>query len=59
MLTDKPVLLLFGTGQGLAPEVLEECDGILRPLRWMDGYNHLSVRAAAAIIMDRLLGDCY
>lgn len=59
MLTDRPVLLLFGTGQGLAPEVLEECDGILRPLRWMDGYNHLSVRAAAAIIMDRLLGDCY
>ncbi|HEU6438384.1 MAG TPA: RNA methyltransferase, partial [Nitratidesulfovibrio sp.] len=28
-------------------------------VRWMDGYNHLSVRTAAAIIMDRILGDCY
>ncbi len=59
MLEERPVLLVFGTGHGLAPEVLEGCDAILRPLRWMDGYNHLSVRAAAAIIMDRLLGDCY
>lgn len=58
-LDERPVLLVFGTGHGLAPEVLEGCDAILRPLRWMDGYNHLSVRAAAAIIMDRLLGDCY
>lgn len=59
ILDDRPVLLLFGTGHGLAPEVLEGCDALMRPLRWMDGYNHLSVRAAAAIIMDRLLGDCY
>lgn len=59
ILDTRPVLLVFGTGHGLATEVLEGCDAILRPLRWMDGYNHLSVRAAAAIIMDRLLGDCY
>lgn len=52
-----PVLLLLGTGHGLAPEVLAACDGILRPLRFMDGYNHLSVRAAAAIVTDRILGD--
>ena len=56
-LTEKPVLLLLGTGHGLAPEVLTHCDGLLRPLRFLDGYNHLSVRAAAAILLDRILGD--
>ena len=58
-LGQRPVLLLFGTGHGLAPEVLENCDGLLRPLRFLDGYNHLSVRAAAAITIDRILGDVY
>lgn len=58
-LQDTPVLLLLGTGHGLAPEVLAQCDGILRPLRYLDGYNHLSVRAAAAIVADRILGDIY
>ncbi|MFV0421163.1 tRNA (guanosine(37)-N1)-methyltransferase TrmD [Oleidesulfovibrio sp.] len=57
MLREKPVLLLFGTAHGLAPDVLEKCDGILRPIRSLDGYNHLSVRTAAAIIVDRVLGD--
>lgn len=59
ILEERPVLLLFGTGHGLAPELLNGCDAFLRPLRWLGDYNHLSVRAAAAIIMDRLLGDCY
>ncbi|UZP67220.1 tRNA (guanosine(37)-N1)-methyltransferase TrmD [Desulfovibrio mangrovi] len=57
ILAERPVLLLFGTAHGLAPQVLEECDGILRPVRYLDGYNHLSVRTAAAIIIDRILGD--
>ncbi|MFV0349864.1 MAG: tRNA (guanosine(37)-N1)-methyltransferase TrmD [Halodesulfovibrio sp.] len=57
LLAERPVLLLFGTAHGLAPQVLEECDGILRPVRYLDGYNHLSVRTAAAIIIDRILGD--
>ena len=57
LLAERPVLLLLGTGHGIAPEVLEQCHAILPPLRWMDGYNHLPVRAAAAIILDRLLGD--
>lgn len=56
-LGERPVLLLLGTGHGLAPEVLARCDALLPPLRWMDEYNHLPVRAAAAILMDRLLGD--
>ena len=58
-LTRRPVLLLLGTGHGLAPEVLESCDGLLRPVRFLDGYNHLSVRAAAAIILDRILNDVF
>lgn len=53
----KPVLLVLGTGHGLVPEVLNRCAGVLRPIRFFSDYNHLSVRCAAAIIVDRLLGD--
>lgn len=56
-LDKRPVLLVLGTSHGLAPEVLAQCEGVLPPLRWMDSYNHLPVRAAAAILLDRLLGD--
>ena len=51
-----PVLLCLGTARGLAPEFLARCDGRLRPLRFL-GDNHLSVRSAAAILADRILGD--
>jgi hypothetical protein len=53
-----PVLILFGTGWGLADEVCARADQQLEPIRSprADGYNHLSVRAAAAITFDRLLG---
>ena len=51
-----PVLLLFGTAHGLAPEVMEKADAILEPISGNTGYNHLSVRSAASIIFDRLLG---
>ena len=57
MLHDKPVLLLFGTGHGLSPEVHALCHAFAPPLRRYGGYNHLSVRSAAAIIFDRILGD--
>ena len=56
MCEEGPVLLLLGTAQGLVPEVLARCDGVLRPIRYL-GYNHLSVRSAAAILADRILGD--
>ena len=56
-LRDEPVLLVLGTGHGLRPEVLEGADGMLRAIRFMDRYNHLSVRSAASIMVDRLLGD--
>lgn len=50
----RPELLIFGTGWGLTPEVLDRCDDVLEPIRGVGEYNHLSVRSAAAIILDRL-----
>lgn len=54
-LRERPVLLLFGTGHGLSPE--QACDAVAPSLRWHGGYNHLSVRSAASIMFDRILGD--
>jgi tRNA (guanine37-N1)-methyltransferase len=52
----RPVLLIFGTGQGLAQELLDRCDYLLVPVEGLSDYNHLSVRSAVAIILDRWLG---
>ncbi len=52
----RPVLLVFGTAHGLTPEVIDTVDAMLPPLQGKTTYNHLSVRSAAAIILDRLLG---
>ena len=52
---DASYLILLGTGWGLTREVTEEADYVLEPIEGK-GYNHLSVRTAAAIILDRLLG---
>lgn len=49
-----PALVMFGTGFGLAPSILEHADVTLDGIRGPGDYNHLSVRAAFAIIMDRL-----
>jgi len=55
--SSRPILILFGTGYGLAEEVMAAADAILAPLGDPCGWNHLSVRCAAAITLDRLLGD--
>lgn len=52
----RPILFLFGTGQGLSDELLEKSDYILCPVNGLTDYNHLSVRSAVAIILDRWLG---
>jgi hypothetical protein len=52
--TERPVLLIFGTGHGLHDEVLRKVDVILEPIAPESDFNHLSVRAAAAIVLDRL-----
>ena len=54
---DKTVILLFGTAWGLHEEVMKKTDNILDPVSGKTGYNHLSVRTAAAIILDRLAGE--
>lgn len=49
-------LLLFGTGWGLTEEVFDVADFVLEPIRGRGDYNHLSVRSAVSIYMDRLFG---
>ena len=57
----KPILLLFGTGYGLHSELIEEADYRLKSLvgSASDGYNHLSVRSAVAIYLEKLRGEEY
>lgn len=51
-----PYLLVLGTAWGLAPDLMQGADYRLAPIEGSTAYNHLSVRSAAAIILDRLLG---
>jgi hypothetical protein len=50
-------LLLLGTGWGLAEELITRCEYILDPIYGPTSYNHLPVRVAAGIMLDRLLGS--
>jgi hypothetical protein len=52
----RPFLVLFGTGWGLTEATLSQADYVLEPIQGRTEFNHLSVRSAAAIILDRLLG---
>jgi len=56
--SERTSLVLFGTGWGLAGPLLDDADVLLAPISGANetGYNHLSVRAACAIVLDRLLG---
>jgi hypothetical protein len=51
-----PVMLMLGTGFGLAPPMRDRADLVLDPINGPGAYNHLSVRAAASIMLDRLRG---
>lgn len=55
--TEHPYLLLFGTGWGLAEEIFDRADFVLEPIMGAGDYNHLSVRAATAIILDRMMEE--
>jgi hypothetical protein len=57
-------LILFGTGFGMTEALLRKADHVLAPIEAPNlpetrrsGYNHLSVRSACAILLDRLYGD--
>lgn len=55
----KPAVIVFGTGWGISESFYPEVHRILAPVYGPEGhggYNHLSVRSAVAIILDRLLG---
>jgi hypothetical protein len=49
-------LLLLGTGWGLTHELITRCEYVLAPIYGPTSYNHLPVRVAAGIMLDRLLG---
>jgi hypothetical protein len=51
-----PFLILFGTAWGLSKDLISQTNYVLKAIEGVGNYNHLSVRAAAAIILDRLLG---
>lgn len=53
---EDPYLLMFGTGWGMSDALLSRAEYCLEPLNGPSDYNHLSVRSACAIILDRLLG---
>jgi hypothetical protein len=51
----EPYLLLFGTGSGLTQDVIRKGHVRLSPLTGKSHYNHLPVRCAVAMILDRLI----
>jgi hypothetical protein len=48
-------VLIFGTGSGIAAEVVNTADYRLEPIRGQGNYNHLAVRSAVAIVLDRVM----
>jgi tRNA (guanine37-N1)-methyltransferase len=52
----RPFLIIFGTGWGLTETIISQSDYVLEAVEGYTDYNHLSVRSAAAIILDRLMG---
>ena len=54
---DVPYIIMFGTGYGLSSEILDRSDVLLEPIGSPSDWNHLSVRSAVAITLDRLLAE--
>lgn len=54
---DSPHMLIMGTGWGLADEIFANSTNTLEPILAVGDYNHLSVRSATAIMLDRLIGE--
>ncbi|MBP6627950.1 MAG: tRNA (guanosine(37)-N1)-methyltransferase TrmD [Kofleriaceae bacterium] len=53
---ERPLLLLFGTGWGLVDTQVPEVNQVLSPIEGGGDWNHLSVRSAVAVVLDRLFG---
>lgn len=57
---NRPFIIVLGTGWGLTDEFIRNSEYVLKPIEPVEGgYNHLSVRSAASIIVDRLAGEEY
>ncbi len=54
---ERHVLVLFGTGWGLSDQVVDRCEKMLVPIKGKGDYNHLSLRVAIGIILDRIFGE--
>jgi len=55
--SNRIVMILFGTGWGIAEDLIRKADYLLEPIFGISDYNHLSVRTAAAITLDRLFSQ--
>ena len=55
-LDPSPLLILLGTGWGLDDSRIPSVSTVLTPIHGASNWNHLSVRSAAAILLDRLFG---
>lgn len=54
---DHSPVFIFGTGWGLHDEVMDMADAVMTPITGgKDGWNHLSVRSAVSITLDRFFG---
>jgi tRNA (guanine37-N1)-methyltransferase len=51
-----PLVILLGTGWGLAESLIPSVSRLLTPIEGASAWNHLSVRSAGAILLDRLFG---
>ncbi|MDR0764339.1 MAG: tRNA (guanosine(37)-N1)-methyltransferase TrmD [Synergistaceae bacterium] len=56
LLAARPIVFMFGTGSGLCEETLDLADAVMSPISGGRGYNHLSVRSAVSITLDRFFG---
>lgn len=52
---ETPYLVMLGTGWGMSQSLLSQADYMLEPICGPSPYNHLSVRGACAVILDRLM----
>lgn len=54
---DHSPVFMFGTGSGLHNEIIDSADAVMTPIiGGTDSWNHLSVRSAVCITLDRFFG---
>lgn len=51
-----PLLILLGTGWGFVDSQIPSVSQVLTPIEGASDWNHLSVRSAGAVTLDRLFG---